>query len=191
MIRTIDPDEEIPGLLREQRIDLVLHHTPLADPLLEQAPFASFGAVVVARAGHPRIEAAVADAGQLLQEEFVAVHDHSQKFARDPNLRPIVELLRERVALEVPGTALLPVVVGQSDLVAVMSRQLAERVSAIYGLKHYPLPFDIPPVSTYLIWHPSRRDDPAHRWLRQQCQALAGELWHREFESEPGSRLST
>ena len=179
-IRSIDPDEEIPALLREQRLDLAFHHARLDDPLLEQTRFVAFDAVVVARNGHPRIESAAASAEGLLQEEFVGVHDAGQGFAQNGDLRPIFDILRSRFVLEVPSSTLLPLVVGRTDLLAVMSRQLAEAVGEIYGLQRFPLPFEIPAVPTYLIWHRSRRDDPAHQWLREQCWAVAEALRQAE-----------
>ena len=185
VIRSVDPDEEIPALLREQRLDLAFHHARLDDPLLEQTPFVAFGAVVVARNGHPRIESAATSLERLLKEEFVGVHDSGQGFAQNVDLRPILDTLRDRIVLEVPNTTLLPLVVGQTDLVAVMPRQLAEAVSEIYGLQQFPLPFDIPAVPTYLIWHPSRRDDQANQWLRAQCWAVAEEL-----RQMPGDELA-
>jgi DNA-binding transcriptional LysR family regulator len=64
---------------------------------------------------------------------------------------------------------------------------LAEAVADIYGLKHYPVPFEVPPVPTYLIWHPSRRNDPAHRWLREQCLSVAEGLQQRECPGSPAA----
>lgn len=174
IIRSVDPGEEIPSLLREQRIDLAFHHALLEDDCLVQQPYAAFDSVIVARAGHPRIASAVKDPEHLLEEEFVKVHDASQGIAH--NLQPLIERFHSRIVLEVPNTTLLPLAVSQSDLIAVMSSQLVELVGELYGLKAYPPPMPVPPVPIYLIWHPTRRDDPAHRWLREQCLAVAEEL---------------
>jgi len=186
-LRNIDPNEEIPGLLREHRMDLAIHHARLDDTLLEHTDFVTFNPVVVARADHPRVEAAVGSRESLLEEEFVRVYDHANGLAQHPELRPVIEMLRNRIVLEVPSSFMLPWVVSQTDLLAIMPRQLADVVGRLYGLKHYPAPFDLPPIPTYLIWHPSRRDDPAHGWLRQQCRVVAEKL--RQFEDGTGPAL--
>lgn len=175
VLRTIDPDEEIPNLLRERRVDLAIHHARLDDTLLEQNRLVSYSAVIVARKGHPEIEAAIQSKEGLMGLEFVVVHDHSRGLAQNPDMRPIIELFRERVALEVPSTTMLPLAVAQTDLVAFMSRQMAEMASKSLGLKYYATPFPIPEAPMYVIWHPARREDPAHVWLRQQCMALVKE----------------
>ena len=35
------------------------------------------------------------------------------------------------------------------------------------GLQVLPLPLESPPLPIYMIWHETRRHDPAHRWLRE------------------------
>lgn len=181
VIRTIDPEEEIPRLLREQRLDLAVNHARLDDLLLEQTKFMTFQAVVMARNGHPRIASALTSREHLLEEEFVAVHKHTHGFAQIAEMRPIIEMLQERLVLEVPNTMLLPLVVSQTDLLAITFRQMAALTAESYNIKYYDPPLSIPEVSNYLIWHPSRRNDPAHRWLRQQCRAVAAELCPVEF----------
>lgn len=184
VIRVIDPHEEIAGLLREQRLDLALHHARLDDALLEQTRFMTFQAVVMARDGHPRIASAMTSRERLLEEEFVAVHDHAHGLGQNPEMRPILDMLRDRVALEVPNSLLQPLVVSQTDLLAITFRQMAALTVNTYSVKFYTAPFPIPEASNYLIWHPSRRNDQAHRWFRQQCLTVAEELCPRAFGSE-------
>ncbi|WP_295455378.1 LysR substrate-binding domain-containing protein [uncultured Thiodictyon sp.] len=184
VIRTIDPEEEIPRLLREQRLDLAVNHARLADPFLEQTEFMTFSAVVMARDGHPRIASAIASRERLMEEEFVAVHHHTPGFAQIAEMRPILETLRDRVALEGPNTMLLPLVVSKTDLLAITFRQMAALTAGNYDLRYYNPPFPIPDTPNYLIWHPSRRNDQAHRWLRQQCMAIGEELGQVAAETE-------
>jgi DNA-binding transcriptional LysR family regulator len=35
------------------------------------------------------------------------------------------------------------------------------------GLQVLPLPLELPPLPIYMIWHEMRRNDAAHRWLRE------------------------
>jgi DNA-binding transcriptional LysR family regulator len=35
------------------------------------------------------------------------------------------------------------------------------------GLQVLPLPLESPSLPIYMIWHETRRHDPAHQWLRQ------------------------
>jgi DNA-binding transcriptional LysR family regulator len=35
------------------------------------------------------------------------------------------------------------------------------------GLRVLPIPLDLPPLPIYMVWHEKRRNDAAHRWLRE------------------------
>ena len=35
------------------------------------------------------------------------------------------------------------------------------------GLRVLPIPLELPAVPIYMIWHETRRNDAAHRWLRE------------------------
>jgi len=37
----------------------------------------------------------------------------------------------------------------------------------------FDLPFDFPPFSLSMAWHPRAHDDPANRWLREQFVAAS------------------
>ena len=97
-----------------------------------------------------------------------------------PNIRLVIRDIdpidHHRVMPEVPTVLMLPLVVSQTDLLALTSRQMAEQIASTFGVRGYEVPIPIPEPVMYMIWHPSRRNDPAHRWLLQQCLAVAEEL---------------
>jgi DNA-binding transcriptional LysR family regulator len=35
------------------------------------------------------------------------------------------------------------------------------------GLQSLAIPIELPSLPIYMIWHETRRHDPAHRWLRE------------------------
>ena len=80
------------------------------------------------------------------------------------------------LGVEVPTVLMLPLVVSQTDLLALTSRQMAEQIAPTFGVQSYKVPIPIPESGVYMIWHPSRMNDPALRWLNQQCLAVAEEL---------------
>jgi DNA-binding transcriptional LysR family regulator len=174
VIRTIDPAAELPVLLREQRIDVAIHHQRFADRQLEQTPYDEHHLVVIAHTAHPRIQAAP-DIEALLAEQFVTAYDLLSPDG-EGDLGNMLEGVRERTELEVPTALLLPHVVRQSELLAVMPRAMAENFMSIYPVRDYPLPIGVPPIRTYMIWHRSLTADPGHRWLREQLLKLKSAL---------------
>jgi len=60
-----------------------------------------------------------------------------------------------------------------TDMVAVLSRRLAEHWVETYGLSARELPFSSPAIRTGMLWHRRFDDQPAHLWLRKLVQQTA------------------
>lgn len=174
VIRMIDPPDEIPALLRDQRLDLALHPARFDDPFLEQVMYAEESLVLIARSGHPRIQSQP-DLESLLREHFVMVYDLLTKFD-DSSVSNLFESARQRTALEVPHALLLPHVVTRTDLVSIVVKSMAESYSESFDLCHYPLPMTLPKNRSYMIWHQAMSRDLGHRWLREQLMMLGKEM---------------
>ena len=170
VIRTIDPVSELPALLREQRIDVAVHHTRFDDPQLDYQAYDENHLAVIVRRDHPRIQAEP-DLERFLAEQFVTAFDLLAG-SSEGDLGNMLEGVRERTEMEVPNALLLSHVVRQSDLLAVIPREMAVAFTGLYDIRHYPLPIDAPPIRTFLVWHRGLTDDPGHRWLRQQLLDL-------------------
>jgi DNA-binding transcriptional LysR family regulator len=169
-IRTIDPEEQMPGLLREHRLDLAIRHGRFDDPALEQPLFSEDELVIMVRSGHPRIqEPPTLEA--CLAERFVCPINLLER-AHDAALNNFMEDIRERTVLEVTSPLVIAHAFDQSDLLVLTHRRLAERFGDIQGVRYYRLPIDVPPLRSHLIWHREMSDDPGHRWLRGQLRAV-------------------
>lgn len=51
-----------------------------------------------------------------------------------------------------------------------------QRLDTLKSLDVAPLPFDSDAVTIYMIWHERSTNDPAHIWLRDRIQTIAGEI---------------
>jgi DNA-binding transcriptional LysR family regulator len=58
-------------------------------------------------------------------------------------------------------------VLAKSDVVATLTRRVAEALAQQAALELRELPFTSPPVRAYLLWHRRLDGQPAHRWLRE------------------------
>ena len=169
-IRTIDPEEKMPGLLRERRLDLAIRHGRFDDPALEQPVFAEDELIIMVRADHPRIrETPTLEA--CLEEKFVCSINLLDR-AHDEALNTFLEDIRERTVLEVTSPLVITHAFDQTDLLVLTHRRLAERFREIHGIRYYRLPIDVPPLRSHLIWHREMTSDLGHRWLREQLKAV-------------------
>lgn len=73
--------------------------------------------------------------------------------------------LRRRIALRVPYLSAASILV-QSDLVATLSRRIAQEFIRNQPLELRPAPYQSPIVQTLMLWHRRLDRHPAHRWLR-------------------------
>jgi DNA-binding transcriptional LysR family regulator len=114
------------------------NHPVLAQPLTLQA-LAALGYLDVSSSGE--------DAGFL--DDVLAEHSLTRHIAhRAPRLSAAATL-------------------AATDMVAVLSRRLAETWTQLYGLSIQPLPFPSPLLRTAMLWHRRFDSQPAHRWLRR------------------------
>jgi DNA-binding transcriptional LysR family regulator len=119
--------------------------------------------VAVMRRGHP------AGRGRLTASAFAALkHVHISSTGDDTGFidRSLATRGSKRhVALRLPYLAAGPVLV-KSDLVATLSRRVAEALVQGAAVELRELPFTSPPVRTSLLWHRRLDGASAHRWLR-------------------------
>lgn len=73
---------------------------------------------------------------------------------------------RRRIVLHVPHHLVVPMILMQSDLIAIMPRTLATIFAAVSPLRALPVPFAVSPVHVRQFWHARSHHDPGHRWLR-------------------------
>ena len=75
---------------------------------------------------------------------------------------------KRHVAMTLPVFSGVCRTVSESDLIALVPTQLAQKVAAGFGLKHYEPPFEIAPAMIIAIWHKRSDENPMARWMRQQ-----------------------
>jgi DNA-binding transcriptional LysR family regulator len=72
------------------------------------------------------------------------------------------------------NTALL--IVGQSDMTALVPRRLAARWAELGRLKLFPAPYPSSPSRLSMLWHRAHGAHPAVAWLRQIVREVAATL---------------
>ncbi|MDJ0653540.1 MAG: LysR family transcriptional regulator [Xanthomonadales bacterium] len=125
--------------------------------------------VMVQRRGHPR-GLRPPDVDEFCSLDHVLVSPEGGGFvgAVDRELGQMG--FQRNVAVSLPHFLLVAALIAGTDMVAVVPRRLAE----MHGreLDVLPLPIPVPGFGLQLVWHPRRRSDPAHVWLRGQVVSL-------------------
>lgn len=141
----------------------------------------------IARAGHPAARKALtleqyAQLGHIVVEAPGRSQEVFDQFLRERRIRL-------KVLLRTPHFMSVPVVVAETDAVAIVPQALADFVRNYGGIEELPLPFVPPVFQVNLFWHRSAQNDPSNVWLRQlmisQFPTLRARRYARNGEWTP------
>src|SRR5436190_11773432 len=75
--------------------------------------------------------------------------------------------VRRNVVLRVPHFHVLPAIVADSDLLAIVPKRLADAFASRLPIKLLPLPVAVPMFDICIHWHERYHHDPGSRWMRR------------------------
>lgn len=166
--------EDIPGLLKEGRLDFALDYIGFDNPQIESQPLLEEDLVLICRQNHPNI------GNKISLEEFttlpqVSLVPRSSISHKQSQLRgtPIEQLMGEQlpkrnICLHVSSFVVIPSIVASSDLIAIVPKRIAEHYNQVnFAVQCLDIPFAYPKVQMQLFWHKSRNQEPAHSWFRE------------------------
>jgi DNA-binding transcriptional LysR family regulator len=122
--------------------------------------------VVIGRENHPGL---VGGLGILTYQRLGHV---AVSWGSGRRYSPLVQKLTaatisRNVRMTVPNLPSMLRVVAESDLLGSTWSKVAVRSAReVEGLRIYPMPFEMPPVPIFMVWHESFDNDAGHSWLR-------------------------
>jgi DNA-binding transcriptional LysR family regulator len=156
--------------LRDGLVDVAIDWLPARmDPLVNEKLFDD-RLVIVARSGHPLIKGAPT-IDDLRKQKFVNLHPRRLQADEVPQAIWQFFELGVHVALHVSELLEIPAVVANTDLLGIFMSSMGQLLQEQMGLKILAIPLELPALPVHLVWHESRRNDAAHRWLREMLVA--------------------
>ena len=157
-------------LLERGELDLVISAREAPAERFVSQPLIEDRYVAVLRRGHPALR-------RKLTLSAFAHLPHLAISSSGEDISFVDEALTARGlsrsnALETPYLSAGAVLV-QSNLVAVLGRQIAQEFRRAYPIEIRELPFDAPKLRSTMLWHRRFDDQPAHRWLRETLAVTA------------------
>jgi DNA-binding transcriptional LysR family regulator len=135
-------------LLEDRYVVVMRRRHPAARRKLDLATFAKLPHLVISSTGE--------DIGFI--DSTLASHGHARS-----------------VVLEAPYLS-AGSVLAQSDMVAVLGRQIALEFRRAYPIEIRDLPFASPSLRSIMLWHRRFDDQPALRWLREIAVSVTGAI---------------
>lgn len=119
----------------------------------------------IVRSGHPKFRAGMTLEAFKTAEHAVADATGMAHAVIDRLLAK--HRVRRNVVLRVPGLHVLPMIVANSDLVAVIPSRLAQAFAPRVPIKVLPPPVSMAPFDVCIHWHERYHHDPAICWMRR------------------------
>ena len=151
-------------------LDLALGSLDSPGERFATAPLLEDAFVMVMRRGHP------ASRGKLTAKVFAAL-PHLEISSSREDTSFIDSWLGDqgvarRIALRAPYLS-AALILAQSDLVATLSRRIAQEFIRNHPLELRKPPFESSRVRTVMVWHRRLDRHPAHRWLRDVIASIS------------------
>ena len=150
--------------LEQRQIDFALVTPDFQAPDIHAKNLYDERYICAVRHDHP-----IAQQSQLTLEQFcqleqalISYHDGSFSGITDQALQAMG--LQRNVSLSVQNFIILPELLEQSDLLAVVPERL---ITHLDNLKRFEPPLEIQGFTKTLIWHERTHKDPAYCWVRE------------------------
>lgn len=157
-------------LLRKEACDLILSpHAPEATDIMQRGLLADRMVVY----HDPAVRTAPGTLAEYLKADHVAVVFASGE-------RPALETtfaalgLTRRTPVTVSNFSGLPAFLRGSQRLATAPERMAANLLRDFAVSD--LPVEIKPFTLLMLWHRRNQNDPAHRWMRHQVNAVAATI---------------
>ncbi len=166
-LRIIASNVPTPEMLRDERCHLLISpRPPDAADIMQKRLFEDRQRVFYDPA-HRKPPRSLED--YLSAEHATVVYEPQKVLDLDQHLA--AKGLERRFRVMVPGFSAIPAFLRGSDLIATVPSLL--RFGLMQGLASVPPPTPFPGLPMYMIWSRRDHEDPAHRWMRGEIEAVA------------------
>jgi LysR family transcriptional regulator, nod-box dependent transcriptional activator len=83
---------------------------------------------------------------------------------------------RNRTALLAPNFSCIPACLVKTQNIAILNRRLAEASLRNFPLVSWRVPLDMPTLDDIMMYHPIRKTDGGHSWLRNQLKLAIADV---------------
>jgi DNA-binding transcriptional LysR family regulator len=174
---------DVTGILDRSELDIALLAVAPALTRFSSRCLIETDYVGVVRRGHPALEQSI-DARTFAGLQRLVISSSGDDLgALDAQLESLGASTGERT--EVPYLSAGPALT-QSDMIAVMGRQVADEFRRAYSVQLVELPVQPAALTCAMVWHNRLTDHPAQKWLREMIASVADALYRPKGASGTG-----
>lgn len=156
---------EVPATLETGELDLMLGYYDALPAGHHEQPLFEEEYVCIVRKRHPSVRRRLTLKRYLALSHVLVTQRPGSVGSVDVALGRLG--LTRTVGARVSHFLMVPHLVAQTDMVAALSRRIAEPAARSLGLVMHTPPLALPKSTVGQVWHERTESDTAHRWLRQ------------------------
>jgi len=128
--------------------------------------------VCIARRGHPEVR------GRIDRALYTKLPHVSYRADQETTVSMESRLigLAQHDVIKVSSFSLLPLIVEQTDAIALVQQRVAERFAKTADIVISEPPVQIQPIEVCMYWSPAHEQDRAHAWFRDRLKTIAKTL---------------
>ncbi|MET8568852.1 LysR family transcriptional regulator [Streptomyces sp. NPDC004783] len=165
--------EDAESHLRRGDLDAFVATPVLTSHMTVRIPLFQERYVLMVAADHPRVR------GDAVTPEQLAAEHHATVFGPSGHVTPRAALaaqgLLDRVVVDATRFSMLPYLLEQTDLIAIVPEFVGEVFTASHRLRLVRLPFETEPIEVALYARHESSRSPAQRWLVRFMAQVLGE----------------
>ncbi|MGF1728929.1 LysR family transcriptional regulator [Photobacterium kasasachensis] len=171
--------EQVSQKLRLQEIDLVLEADLGQHKQLNSQSLFYEQMSVVCRSEHPRLSGQTISDEAFLSEKHIAYAHNPQdeNYMTNKGLDVSSVLDKREIALRVNNATDMLNMVKNTDYVAMVPCKSLSASIESHQLNLLQPSFFDEEISVSMFWHPTRNNDPHHRWFRNVCKSIASDMY--------------
>lgn len=171
-VRFVDLGQRDYDRLRGMELDMVIVPRGfIRTKKLIEAPIYDETFVCIARRGHPEISGRI-DRALYAKLPHVSYRADASALSMETRLLG----LAQNDVIKVPTFSLLPLIVEQTDAIALVQQRVASRFAQTADIEVYAPPMRIAPLKVCMYWSPAHEQDRVHEWFRRNLESIATEL---------------
>lgn len=161
---------EVPPALESGQADLMLGYYGAVPPGHVDEPLFREEYLCIVRKGHPVVRNRLTLKRYLKLDHVVVTQRPGALGSVDTALAALG--LSRSVGARVSHFLMVPQLVAETDMVAALSRRVAEPLARQLDLAVYAPPLSLPKSTVGQVWHERTHSDPGHDWLRRVIREL-------------------
>ncbi|HEU5072997.1 MAG TPA: LysR substrate-binding domain-containing protein, partial [Polyangiaceae bacterium] len=155
----------VPAGLETGELDLMLGYYAAVPPAHHEQPLFQEEYVCIVRKRHPTVRRRLTLKRYVTLSHVLVTQHPGSGGSVDVALARLG--LTRRVGARVSHFLMVPHLVAQTDMVAALSRRIAEPAARSLALALYAPPLPLPKSTVGQVWHERAESDAGHRWLRR------------------------